>query len=169
MAPFCEALSLTPKSAIGCDLPRGFRASRGWASAQRVVLCSANVFYLPLKVKGPNHARPALDLPHLCGPFDPESVKRALSQEPGQGADGPFHRLRPAHADGIRLRSPARARRGWQGRRAGEPSRRYARAARGHPARQDEHVDDDQRHGRRRGSFRCTSLSPTNRASTASC
>ena len=37
--------------------------------------------------------------------------------------------------------------RGRQGRRAGLPPRRHARAARRHPARSDEHVDDDQRHG----------------------
>ena len=38
----------------------------------------------------------------------------------------------------------ARARRGRQGRGAGQPSRRHAGASARHPARQDEHVDDDQ-------------------------
>ena len=37
------------------------------------------------------------------------------------------------------------ARRGRQGRRAGEPHRRHAHAVRRHPARRGEHVDDDQR------------------------
>ena len=39
-------------------------------------------------------------------------------------------------------------RRGRQGRRAGLAPRRHADAAGRHPARTDEHVDDDQRHGR---------------------
>ena len=40
----------------------------------------------------------------------------------------------------------ARARRSRQGRRRDLPYRRHAGAVRGHPARRDEHVDDDQRH-----------------------
>ena len=84
-----------------------------------------------------------------AGPFDGGEVQRALSQEPGQGPDRPFHRLRPADPDGLRQRPRAGARRGRQGRRAGLASRRHARAARRHPARPDEHVDDDQRDGAR--------------------
>ena len=38
--------------------------------------------------------------------------------------------------------------RGRQGRRVDRPSRRHAGAVRRHPARRDEHLDDDQRHGR---------------------
>ena len=100
------------------------------------------------KVEPARHARSALDFPHLCGALDPESLQRALSQEPRQGADGPFDRLRPADANGLRRGPSAGARRGGQGRRSGRPSGRHARAARRHPARQDEHVHDHQRDGR---------------------
>ena len=64
-----------------------------------------------------------------------------------QGPDGPVGRLRPADADRLRRRPRARARRGRQGRRPDRPPRRHAHAHGRHPARHDEHVDDDQRDG----------------------
>ncbi len=67
--------------------------------------------------------------------------------QPRQGPDRAFDRLRPADADGLRRRRRARARRGREGRRAGRPPRRHGGAAGRHPARPDEHVDDDQRDG----------------------
>ena len=88
--------------------------------------------------------------------------------QPGQGPDRPVGRLRPADPDRLRPRPPARPRRGRQGRRAGPPHRRHAGAVRRHPARRDEHLDDDQRHrdvaaralpGRRRGARAPTSRS----------
>ena len=47
---------------------------------------------------------------------------------------------------GYDSRPRARAGRSRQGRRAGLPSRRHARAVRRHPARHHEHLDDHQRH-----------------------
>ena len=61
------------------------------------------------------------------------------------------------------IRSP---RRGRQGGRAGASPRRHARALRRDPARDDEHVDDDQRDGAR-GCWRSTSRSPRSAASIA--
>ena len=49
---------------------------------------------------------------------------------------------------GLRPRPRARPRRGGQGGRAGGAPRPHERAARRHPGRRDEHVDDDQRAGR---------------------
>ena len=100
-------------------------------------------------------------------------VERALSQESEQGADRPLGRLRPADADRLRQRSCAGARGGRQGRRADQPSRRHARIVRGHPARRDEHLDDDQRHrrlaacalcGARRRAGRCAREAPGHHA-----
>ncbi len=90
-------------------------------------------------------ARPPLGDAHLRRPFDGAGVQRALSQEPREGPDGALDRVRSAHADGLRPRSRAVARRGRQGRRIDRPQGRHARPARRHPARRDEHVDDDQR------------------------
>src|SRR4051794_39632514 len=96
----------------------------------------------------PARARQAVDDAHLRGSFDRAGLQRAVPQEPRQGPDGPEHRLRPTDADRLRRRSRARARRGGQGRRPRRPQGRHAHAARRHPARRDEHVDDDQRDGR---------------------
>ena len=67
--------------------------------------------------------------------------------QPRQGPDRAVDRLRPADADRLRRRPRARARRGRQGRRADRAQGRHGRAAGRHPARRDEHVDDDQRDG----------------------
>ena len=96
----------------------------------------------------PARARPSVDDADLRGPLDRGEVQRALPRQPRQGPDRPLDRLRPADADRLRRRPRARPRRGRQGRRAGRPPRRHAGAARRHPARPDEHVDDDQRDGR---------------------
>ena len=95
-----------------------------------------------------DQARQAVDLPHLCGPFHRGRVERALPQQPRQGPDRPFGRLRSADPDRLRQRPSARQRRGRQSRRADLASRRHAGAVRRHPARRDEHLDDDQRDGR---------------------
>ena len=63
------------------------------------------------------------------------------------GQTGPERRVRPADADGHRLRFAARARRGRPRRRGDRYRRGHARAARRHSARQGLDVDDDQRHG----------------------
>ena len=90
--------------------------------------------------------RQALDLPHLCRPFDGGGFQRALPEEPGQGTDRPLGRLRSADADRLRFRRSTRQGRSRQGGRACLPSRRYARAVRWHSAGVDEYVDDHQRH-----------------------
>ena len=95
----------------------------------------------------PAPARQALDLPDLCRAFRCGGIQQALSQQPRQGADRPVRRLRSADADRLRPRPCAGARRGRQGRRADQPSRRHAGAVRPDPARADEHLDDDQRDG----------------------
>ena len=67
----------------------------------------------------------------------------------------------------------ARPRRGRQGRRLDRPQGRHARALRRHPARRDEHLDDDQRHRRlaarplrRRSPRRTGSSAPTLKGTT---
>ena len=60
---------------------------------------------------------------------------------------------------------PLGPRRGRQGRRAGRPPRPHGAAARQHPRRRDEHVDDDQRH-RRPGCSASTWPTPRTRASS---
>ena len=84
---------------------------------------------------------------HLCRAFDSQGVERALPRQPRKGPDGPLGGLRSAHPDGLRPRPRAGARRGRQGRGVDRPQGGHARAARRHPARRDEHVDDDQRDG----------------------
>ena len=103
-----------------------------------------------------------------AGHSTPKASNELYLEEPGQGADRAF----PIAFDlptqtGYDSDHPlARGEVGKVGVPVSAP-RRHARAVRGHPARQDEHVDDDQRDGGVACS-RCTSLSPTNRASTAS-
>ena len=81
---------------------------------------------------------------HLLGPFDGTGLQRALPHQPGQGADGALHRLRPADADRLRPRRPRGGRRGRQGRCPRGASRPHEGAPRGHPRREHEHVHDDQ-------------------------
>ena len=91
--------------------------------------------------------RSALADPHLCRTFDRSQVERALSHQPGARADGLERRLRSADPDRLLLRPSAGQRRGRQGGRADQPSRRHAHPVRRHPARSHEHVDDHQRAG----------------------
>ena len=85
--------------------------------------------------------------PHLFGALHCGQIERPLPPQPCQGPDRPLHRLRSADADGLRQRPRAGSRRGGQGGCTGLPPGRHAHAARGHPARGDEYVDDHQRHG----------------------
>ena len=71
--------------------------------------------------------------------------QRALPRQPRARPDRAVGRLRPADPDRLRQRPSARRRRGRPGRRAGRRAARHADAVRGHPARADEHLDDDQR------------------------
>ena len=77
----------------------------------------------------------------------------------------PLDRVRPADADGPRLRRPARAGRGRQVRRRGRHARRHRGPLPRHRPRRGHHVDDDQlaRAGR---ASRCTSPRRSDRAST---
>ena len=74
-------------------------------------------------------------------------IQRAVPPEPGQGPDRPVGGVRPAHPDRVRRRPRAGPRRGRPGRRPGRAPGRHAGPVRRHPARADEHLDDDQRHG----------------------
>ena len=82
----------------------------------------------------------------LLGALDGACLERALPQQPRQGSDRALDRLRSADPDRLRPRLTDGEGRGRQGRCAGESPRRHAHVARRHPARTDEHVDDDQRH-----------------------
>ena len=61
-----------------------------------------------------------------------------------QGPDRPFRRLRSAHADGLRLRPPARRGRSRQVRRGHQFARRHGSALRPDSARGRHHFDDHQ-------------------------
>ena len=73
--------------------------------------------------------------------------ERALQVPARRRPDGTVLCLRPADADGLRLRPSARRGRGGQGRRGDRLDRRHAPAARRHPARRGHDVDDDQLDG----------------------
>ena len=62
------------------------------------------------------------------------------------GADGLERRLRPAHADGLRLRPPDGAGRNRANRRADKQPRRHGSAVRRHTARPRQRLHDHQRH-----------------------
>ena len=114
----------------------------------------------------PRAAGSSLDDPHLLGALHGQGQQRAVPHQPGQGADRPVDRLRPAHPDRATTPTTSWPGRGRQGRRAGRPPRPHGRAARRHPAGRDEHVDDDQRR-RRRGCSASTSPTPRSRACRA--
>ena len=71
--------------------------------------------------------------------------ERALPLPARARPDGPLGRLRPADADRLRLRRPARARRGRPHGRRDRLARRHAPPVRPDPARRGLDVDDDQR------------------------
>ena len=101
------------------------------------------------------HARhPADDVPRAA--VDDAAVRRLrhrrriepplpVSARPGR--QRPERRLRPADADGLRLRPSARRRRSRPRRRRHRLDRGHGRAVRRHPARRGLDVDDDQRDG----------------------
>ena len=63
------------------------------------------------------------------------AIQCALPLSAGAGPDRAFRGVRSAHADGLRFRSSARARRSGQGRRGHLFARRHGGAVRGHSAR----------------------------------
>ena len=91
--------------------------------------------------------RPAVDDAAVRGLRHGRGDERALQVPARARADGPVHRLRFAHAHGLRLRPPALARRGRRERRRDRLARRHGDALRRHPARRGLDVDDDQRPG----------------------
>ena len=90
-------------------------------------------------------ARSAVAVPDLCRAQLRARQQPPLPRQSGARPDRAVGRLRPADPDRLRQRPPARRRRGRPGRRAGRRAARHADAVRGHPARADEHLDDDQR------------------------
>ena len=74
-------------------------------------------------------------------------VEPPVPVPPRTGADGPFGGLRPADADGLRLRRSARPRGSREGGRVDRHDRRHAPVDRRDPARRGFHFHDDQRHG----------------------
>ena len=72
--------------------------------------------------------------------------QRALPLPARAGPDRALGRVRPADADGLRLRPRRAPRRGRPGRRGDLDARRHGGAARRAAARPGLHLDDDQRH-----------------------
>ena len=93
----------------------------------------------------PARARSPVGDAHLRRAFRRPPLERALPAKPREGPDRALGRLRPADPDRLRPGRRARAGRGREGRRLDRPQGRHARALRRHPARRDEHLDDDQR------------------------
>ncbi len=91
--------------------------------------------------------QPAVDDPPVRGLLHRGRVQRLLPAQPGDGAEGPVDRVRPADAPRLRQRQPARHRRRRHGRRRDRLDLRHAPALRRHPARPDVGVDDDERRG----------------------
>jgi hypothetical protein len=94
-----------------------------------------------------------LDHPHLrdLGRTQPlRRLQRASSGRSNLTETGPPDRVCRSRStcppSAATTPTPDRAPRGRQGRRADQLARRLPRAVRRHPAREDEHVDDDQRH-----------------------
>ncbi len=77
------------------------------------------------------------------GGGDERALPHAARARPDRAVD----RLRPAHAARLRLRRPARRRRGRPHGRRDRLDRRHGGAPRRHPARRGLDVDDDQRAG----------------------
>ena len=75
------------------------------------------------------------------------AIERAFPLLAGAGADGSLGGLRSSHTDGIRLGSPASARRGGQGRGGNLLARRHGEIVRRHSHAKGLDVDDHQRHG----------------------
>src|SRR5829696_1478971 len=84
-------------------------------------------YAVPFSAEG---ARPPLGHAHLRRPLLAGREQRPVPPEPGEGADRPLGRLRPADADRLRPGRRARRRRGGPGRRADRPPRGHAVALR---------------------------------------
>ena len=99
----------------------------------------------------PASERPARDQPWMMRTYSGHSTAAASNElyrtNLAKGQTGLSIAFDLPTQTGYDPDSPDGARRGRQGRRAGRPPRPHAHAARRHPARPDEHVDDDQRHG----------------------
>ncbi len=96
----------------------------------------------------PEHVhRPAVDDAPVRRLRHRQGVERALPPPRRAGHRRAVGRLRPADADGLRLRRPDRLRRGRQGRRRHRLARGHAAAVRPDPARERLDVDDHQRAG----------------------
>ena len=103
---------------------------------------------VPVHPRHPAHdvPRPPLDDAPVRGFRDRRRVEPTLPLPAGSRRQRAQRGIRPAHADGIRLRSPAGRRRGGAGRRGDRLARGHGGALRRDPARPRLHVDDDQRH-----------------------
>ena len=99
------------------------RASARPARSRSRAACAPTVPHAPLDDP------PVRRLRHGAG------GQRALPLPARAGPARPLGRVRPADADGPRLRRPARARRGRPGRRRDRLARRHGGAVRRHPAR----------------------------------
>ena len=89
----------------------------------------------------------AMDHPAICRLLHGGGFQRLLPPQPGGGADGPVHRLRPRHPSRLRLGPSARCGRRRHGGRGDRFDLRHAHAVRRHPARPDDGVDDHERRG----------------------
>ena len=109
----------------------------------------------------PRAAGPPLGDAHLRRALGRPALERALPAQPRQGPDRASRSPSTCPTQtGYDPDHVLVARRGRQGRRLDRPQGRHAHALRRHPARRDEHLDDDQRdrrlaarplrHGRRR-------------------
>ena len=90
----------------------------------------------------------ALDDAHVRGLRHRDRHEPPLPRVARRRQRRPLDRVRPADADGPRLRRRARARRGRQVRRRGRHARRHRGPLPRHRPRRGHHVDDDQRSGR---------------------
>ena len=91
--------------------------------------------------------RPPLDDAPVRGLRHRRGVERALPLPAGAGPDRPLGRVRPADADGLRLRPSAGRGRGRQGRRAIDSLEDMETLFAGIPLDDGQHLDDDQRDG----------------------
>ena len=109
---------------------------------------------------------PAVDDPAVRGLRLGRGDERPLPLSARARADRAVCRVRSADPARLRLRRPARGRRGGADRRRNRLAGRHGAPLRRDPARRGLDVDDDQRAGRR-CSCSCTSSSPRGRASPA--
>ena len=121
------------------DKPRRVERGRRTRRARRVSLHARH--------PADDVSRPALDDAAVRRVRHGRGIQRALPLSAGAGRQRPQRRVRPADADGLRLRPSARRRRSRPRRRRDRFDRRHGGAVRRHPARSRLDVDDDQRDG----------------------